>query len=187
MHKLTLYPVQNVDELAFPEKPVHISLNSPAKAFFTDFVDSEPMVIESSVTAVEARNMMIKTHVRLKLVVDENNRFLGIIDAEHLSDQYILLQATNTGLSSLKEVLVSELMTRKKDLTALQYSELMLSTIGDVVNCLQDNHQQHCLVVDRDNHKIRGLFSASDISRKLRLPIDIHEQSSFARVFSAVS
>jgi CBS domain containing-hemolysin-like protein len=187
MPKLTLHSVQNIDQLVFPEKTVYISMNSPAKAFFTDFIDNEPMVIDASVTALEARNMMIKTHVRLKLVVDENNQFLGVIGADHLSDQYILLQATNTGLHSLKEVLVSELMIRKKDLVALDYAELERSTIGNVVNFLQDNHQQHCLVIDRDNHTIRGLFSASDISRKLRLPIDIHEQSSFARVFSAVS
>ncbi|MDP2505836.1 MULTISPECIES: CBS domain-containing protein [unclassified Oceanobacter] len=187
MSKLTLHSVQSIDDLAFPEKPVCISMNSPAKTVFTDFIDHEPMVVDASMTALEARNMMIKTHVRLKLVVDEHNQFLGVIGAEHLSDQYVLLQAANTGLRSLKEVLVAELMVRKKDLVALDYAELDKSTIGNVVNFLQDNHQQHCLVIDQDNHTIRGLFSASDISRKLRLPIDIHEQSSFARVFSAVS
>jgi CBS-domain-containing membrane protein len=82
---------------------------------------------------------------------------------------------------------VADLMTRKRDLMALDLNEVETSSIGDVVNLLKDNSQQHCLVVDDKTHQIRGIFSASDISRKLHLPINIQEQSSFYRVFAAVS
>lgn len=43
------------------------------------------------------------------------------------------------------------------------------------------------LYVDAQTHRIRGIFSASDISRKLHLPINIQQSSDFYRVFAAVS
>jgi len=186
MHKLKLHTVSAIDELAQPLNPVHISLASPATAFFTDFNDVEPQVIESSVTADNARRIMIRTHVRLKLVLDENNRFAGVITAEDLAEQNVIQQAVSSG-GRREDVLVADLMTRKKDLSAFDISEVEKSTVGDVVNFLREVHQQHCLVLDAEHHKIRGIFSASDISRKLRLPLNIQQQSSFARVFSAVS
>jgi len=59
------------------------------------------------------------------------------------------------------------------------------ASISDVIDILQDNGEQHCLMIDREKHHIRGVFSASDISRKLHLPIDIQEKSSFYRVFAS--
>jgi CBS-domain-containing membrane protein len=78
-------------------------------------------------------------------------------------------------------------MRPKKNLSTLDYNELSRATIGDVIIALKDSGQQHCLVVDKDSNKIRGIFSASDISRKLHLSIDIQEKSSFYKVFSATT
>ena len=186
MSRLTLYPVASVDELVYPEQSPRYTLASRAIHFFTDFYFVEPLVIESGVSAVEARNTMIRTHVRLKLVVSENNHFIGIISSQELSEQNIIAKASQ--IQSLREeVRVTDLMIRKTDLLALNIDEVNHASIGDVVQFLKDNHQQHCLVVDENMHQIRGIFSASDISRKLKLPVDIHEQSSFSKVFAAVS
>lgn len=186
MNKLTLYPVVNVDELVHPEDFQAKTLFTPALDFFTDFRDNEPLVIDSSVSAPDARNMMLRTHVRLKLVVDDEGHFVGVITAQQLAEQRIISRAAS-GHSSREDVRVADLMTRKKDLLALNIHEVEKSSIGDVVRFLKDNFQQHCLVIDEDTHQIRGIFSASDISRKLRLPVNIQEQSSFSKVFSAVS
>lgn len=185
MNRLKLHSVSFVDELAWPSDPDHLTLHSPALTFFTDFSRIEPLVIEESVSAVNAHKVMIKTHVRLKFVVNRDKQLLGVVSAEELSEQNIMLKVMAG--ANREEVSVTDLMTRKQDLLALDIRQVEKSTISDVVNFLKDNHQQHCLVVDQGCHQIRGIFSASDISRKLRLPINIHEQSSFYRVFSAVS
>ena len=39
--------------------------------------------------------------------------------------------------------------------------------------------------MDPHMQQIRGVFSASDISRKLQLPININEESSFSKVYDA--
>ena len=185
MKKLKLYPVSVADELAWPMQPAGVSLRTPAMEFFTDFNSVQPLVIDATVSAVEAKKMMIKTHVRLQFVVDESNRVVGVISAEDLAERKIV-QRVAAG-TRRDDISVTDLMIPKKNLMALGMDEVEKASVADVIELLKDYHQQHCLVIDRDDHKIRGIFSASDISRKLRLSIDIQERSDFYRVFAAVS
>ncbi|MDF1763269.1 MAG: CBS domain-containing protein [Oleibacter sp.] len=186
MTKLKLYPVFNVDELVYPEFARDLTVESNAAFFFTDFKNTAPLVIDYRVSAVDALNTMIKTHVRMNIVVDESGNFLGIVTANDLTEQNIIKHSQDRSL--LREELdVTDMMARKKDLLALNIEQVQKCSIGDVVSFLKDNAQQHCLVVDETTHQIRGVFSASDISRKLKLDINIHEKSSFYRVFAAVS
>lgn len=184
MKKLSLYPVSAVAQLAYPESASEVSLDTPALDFFTDFSLVEPLVIESSVNAVKAREMMIKTHVRLHFVVDDADRFVGIVSSDHLAERKIV-QKVAEGYTR-GDISVEDLMIPKDELMAMGIQEVARATIGDVVNLLKDYRQQHCLVVDQQDHAVRGIFSSSDISRKLRLPIDIQDRSDFFRVFSAV-
>jgi len=85
------------------------------------------------------------------------------------------------------DIALTDLMTPKRDLKALDYEEVARVPISEVINKLKDCGEQHYLVIDHDTHKIRGIFSASDISRKLHLPIDIQDKSSFYKVFSATA
>ncbi|GGY57775.1 hypothetical protein GCM10011297_33230 [Bacterioplanes sanyensis] len=185
MSKLTLYPVLNVDELIRPDEAEMLTFNSPAMSFFTDFMRTEPLVIEADLPAAAARQGMLTTHVRLQLVVDKHGAFIGVISAQDLSEQAIVRHIGERRVAR-EDIRVADLMTRKQDLLALHIGEVEHASIGDVVAFLKDNHQQHCLVVDEPRHQVRGIFSASDISRRLHLPIDIQEQSSFYKVFSQV-
>lgn len=185
MKSLNFYPTSSFDELAWPEERQDLSLKSSALYFFTDFLVSTPLVIDSNVTALEAKKLMQKTHVRLKLVINESNEFIGIISAEDLIDRKIV-QKVSEGVKR-HEIALTEFLTSKKDLKALDYQEVSKASIADVISVLKNSGEQHCLVIDRETHKIRGVFSASDISRKLHLPIDIHDRSSFYKVFAATA
>ena len=113
MSKLTLYPVANTAELVYPEQAPRYSLESPATQFFTDFYLVEPLVIDANVTAVKARETMIRTHVRLKLVVDETSIF-GVANANDLSEQAILSKAAQVETKPT-ELLVTDLMRKNKN------------------------------------------------------------------------
>ncbi len=119
----------------------------------------------------------------MKFVVNANDEFMGIISADNLTDRD-LVQMVSEGFKR-EEISVRAFMTDKQDLKALDYREITRATIAEVVAILKDSGQQHCLVIDQVTHTIRGIFSASDISRRLRLPIDIQEKSDFYRVFAA--
>ncbi|MFT5692608.1 MAG: CBS domain containing-hemolysin-like protein [Oceanicoccus sp.] len=183
MKKLNFYTISDIDELAWPDEEQNLSLESPALSFFTDFLEITPLVIESSVSAVHAKELMQKSHVRMKVVVNERKQFIGIISADDIIERKIVQKVSKN--TKYDEVTLIELMTSKRDLKALDYKEVSNSKIADVISSLKDNGEQHCLVINHETHQIRGIFSASDISRKLHLPINIQDKSSFYKVFSA--
>ena len=185
MKRLNLYPITEVDNLAWPEEMAGLTMASPALRFFTDFTKVKPLVIDSTLSAVEVKRLMQQTHVRLKFVLNDAGQFIGIVSLDDLIDRKIV-QKVSEG-NRRDDIALTELMTPKTDLKALDYQEVSKASILEVVRTLKDSGEQHCLVVDLNDHKIRGIFSASDISRKLHLPIDIQDKSSFYKVFSTTA
>src|SRR5690554_3547678 len=166
MSQLTLYHITDAHYLDSPEQAPRHTLHSKAVKLIADFFFIEPIVINSSCSAIKARNTMIRTHVRLQLVVDDQMKFVGIISSQDLSEQNILSKSTLKSTAAA-EFLVSDFMQRKQDLLALSIHEIQDVSIRNVIDFLKDNHQQHCLVVDPEMKQVRGIFSASDISRKI--------------------
>lgn len=184
MAKLTLYDVDNVEELEWPDLDHEITMDSPALGIFTDFKEVKPLVIEGDTTAIDAQKLMQKAHVRLKVVVDGDTRFLGIVSFKELNSQEVIKRVSQG--ARRQELSVMDFMKPKNNLKAFAYSELEKATIKDVVDALKDNGQQHCMVIDHDQDRIRGVISASDIARKLRISLDITRDSSFVGIYNAI-
>ena len=184
MSNLNFYDTEAIDELAWPEQDTMLTSNSPALDFFTDFNEVKPLVIEAQTSADEALQLMQKSHVRLKFVVDAENHFIGVVALEDLNNQEIVKKLSQ-GFNR-QDLQVTDFMKPKEQLKAFDYREIAKARVRDIVDVLQHSGQQHCLVIDRETHRIRGIFSASDISRKLHLPIDITNRASFYNVYSAV-
>lgn len=86
-----------------------------------------------------------------------------------------------------KNLLVSDFMIPKSKLKVIDFTDLKFAKIGDVISTLKSAGQQHCLVVERSLHKIRGVFSANDIAKRLKLSIDVTTPTSFSSVFEVIS
>ncbi len=185
MKKLTMYSVSLADELLWPEQGDIPTLDTSAIHFFTDFSQVQPHVIDSSASAIDARSVMLRTHIRLMFVINEFSQFVGIISADDLAERKIV-QHVADGYNR-DDIELTDLMTCKKQLKALDIAEVERVSIADVIDVLKDSHQQHCLVIDKKSHRVRGIFSASDISRTLNLPIDIESKADFYKVFAATS
>lgn len=184
MKKLHFYEADDTDELAWPLEPKGISLDSSAKEIFTDFNETPPLLLVSTTPAIEAEKLMQKSHVRLKLVVDEKSHFLGIVSVDDLNAQEFVKKLT-MGFTKT-DLTVSDFMRTRNNLKAFDYQELEEATIRDVIDSLKFSGYQHCLVLDRGTHKIRGIISASDIVRKLGLAIDLTRDSTFTGIFKAL-
>jgi len=78
------------------------------------------------------------------------------------------------------------MMISRNDLHAFSYADIKKANINDVINTLKNYGLRHCLVIDRENHHIRGVISSSDIARKLQLPIEINTAKSFSRIFEKI-
>jgi CBS domain-containing protein len=185
MKTLNLLAIDQIDHLARPEEMEPLTYESAALCIFTDFRDNQPFVIDASSPAIEAESLMIKAHVKLKIVVNHEDEFLGVVSLADISNENIIRHVAE-GLSR-EEVRVGDLMQPKASLKAFAYSQIEHATVADVMAALQLNGLQHCLIVDTDQHVIRGLISASDIARKLKIPLSLTVQPTFAAIFDAVN
>lgn len=182
---LHLYPVAEIDRLVTPEEFTQLTLDSPALQVFTDFAEQQPLVIDADTNASAAEEMMRRTHVRLKLVTDKDNCFIGLLSSDDLFGGKAMQLMDKTTLRS--DLSVADLMRSRRDMVALDYNELSRYTVRDVVHLLQAEGLQHCLVVEHEHHHIRGIISAGDVARQLHIPLPVQERATtFAGVFQAL-
>ena len=185
MKMLQLLPVESDYHLVHPEEFHHLDPSASALAIFTDFKKHVPQSVSSNLAAVHAESLMRKTHVRMKVAVDESGELVGVLSLHELDDQRFS-QVRHAEQIKHDEVLVQHLMIPRQNLMALDYSELVNSNIEQVLETLKQNKQQHCLVIDRDNSQIRGLISATDIARRLHIPLEIERPTTFFDIFMAI-
>ncbi|MGQ8366921.1 CBS domain-containing protein [Glaciecola sp. 1036] len=179
MHNLSLCKTESIDTLAHPDIYEHIQLNSSALSIFTDFHEHQPLVIDGNVKAIELEKLMRQSHVKMKLVLDKTEQFIGIVTLADITEQKILQRVVQLG-TPRSELLVVDMMQPKALLQAFDYQELKVASVSDVINTLEENGAMHCLVIDKQAHEIRGVISVSDIARILKIPLDIQTQPSFA-------
>ena len=184
LKKLHLVNLEATDNIITPEQFEEINLASPAVEIFTDFKVHKALMIDGDTMAVTALQLMLKTHVRMNIVVAENDNFIGIISTNELSEQHIVAKLAK-GIAR-EDILVKDLMIPKSDFHAFDYSELLRASVGDVVSTLENYQLRHCLVLDRESHHIRGVISTSDIARKLHMNMDLNVQQSFGSVYDVV-
>lgn len=185
MKALNLMSFDQHFHLVHPEEFSHLTQDSSALAIFTDFKKHIPQAVVFNMPAMHAESMMRKAHVRLKVVLDKEGELVGTISVNELEEQKMFQVQQENGISK-EEILVQDLMIPRHKIKALEYDELAQSSIGDVLETLNQNHQQHCLVVDTDEKQIRGVISASDIARRLHIPLPTERKTTFFDIFMAL-
>lgn len=182
MKTLTYVSTKDVNNLLWPATTKDINIYSSALSVFTDFTTAGPRVIESSTRADELVQLMKKEHVRMKIVVDTDNHFIGVISLDDLSEDVFIKQIANGFKRS--ELMVADLMRAKEELLALSYTSLRNSDIESLLFSQRHNLLQHLLVIDEDTKAIRGVISSNDVVRQLRLDVDV-TFSSFAYTYQS--
>lgn len=171
----------HANQISWPDWVEAVGLDSSALQVFTDFLVHKPLVVNYRMPARELEGSMRQQHVRLKLVVDEYETFIGLVSLDDLNGPEIIKRVA-LGYDR-NELVVGDFMRARHTLWALDYGMLERGRTGNLLSFLQQLDQQHCLVLDRDGCRVRGLISASDIVRKLKLPLDLAEGISFMRVY----
>ncbi len=183
MNTLKLYDIHDVDKLAWPDRIQVVDAESPALAVLTDFKQQKPLIVNHNMRAVDIPGLMRRQHVRLKLVVDDYEEFLGVVSLDDLQEEEILKKVA-FGYDRC-ELGATDFMKSRHAMKALDIAELEHVRLGDLLHLLRAVREQHCLVVDRQSHCVRGVISASDIARKMKLPLVPGRDASFERVYRA--
>lgn len=186
MHTLNLYKTETIDTLAWSVVENTITVRSPAMSVFTDFKKHLPHVLDGRTPATKVEAIMRQSHVRMMLVVDNKNRFMGIVTSHDVGEQQLIKRMNELNLLR-DELTVNDFLRPKTSLMSFDFTELARSTVGDVIETLKDYGQQHCLVMDRDSHEVRGVISVSDIARELKLPLDIQGRPTFAELITILA
>jgi CBS domain containing-hemolysin-like protein len=164
-----------------------LSMHSPAMEVFTDFTRQQPLMLEQSTTIDGAREMMKSTHTRLFLVIDSQESFRGVISLDDLVSEHVMKVMVHSRLR-LHELTVEQAMTPRDRLHAIDFAELQLANIGDVVATMKKFGERHVLAVDTQNCSLRGIVSAHNIARKMHEPVVINERAvSFSDFYRAIA
>lgn len=181
-----LQEIADVQHLLSPEQvQPAIGLHSSACEVMTDFEQVKPVTVSQDMSVVEALERMKSQHVRLLFATDAQQTFSGVVTARDIMGQGVMAYAETHGISR-EDVLVKHVMVPKTTLQALTYAQVQHAKIGDVMLTLKGSGEQHVLVIDEgiaQVKRIRGIISASDISRKLKVGFDVmYEAKSFAEI-----
>jgi CBS domain-containing protein len=148
-----------------PEEPPElVHFHDSAMLVFTDFARVYPVTITADRTIDYALHKMKTSGVRLLLVVDKKHRMIGMISADRIMGDDPVRLAENKQLDH-GQITVAMLMQPQKDIQVLESSHLRDARVGHIVATLHRLEQKYVLVVDHG--MVRGLFSASQISKQL--------------------
>jgi CBS-domain-containing membrane protein len=162
-----------------------VSLDDPALMVMTDFREVTAHTTHPLENIESARLKMINRAVRLLLVVDEQNHILGLVTSTDLTSEKPMQIIQTQGIRHT-DVLVKDIMSPREKLEVLCMDDVVKAKVGDVIATLQACGRQHALVAERQTDRsqiVRGLFSASQISRQLGAPVQTME---IARTFAEI-
>ena len=180
-----------VENLLTPDRSFEpVTLRSPAVEVMTDFSNTDPVTVNDDVQVDEALERMKSQHVRMLFVTTIAGKFCGVITARDISGSKVMVYMNGHG-ASRGEVQVKHIMLDKIHQRSLTYDQVNHARIGDIMLTLKSSGDQHLLVVDETElgiKRIRGIISASDISRKLKVGFEVmYEAKSFAEIEKILS
>jgi CBS domain containing-hemolysin-like protein len=184
MKNLNVFSVDAIDHLVQPDEFDDVTAESSALTILTDFRSHRPHVVEAHISASEAVESMLQENVNLKLVVDSHGEFIGLVSYEDLSDQSIVLMQSANRVRR-QEVLVADLMHSRESIHAINYEDFKRASVADIIYTLQRHGHQYYLVVDRNEHHIRGVVSSAEISRRLHKPVLVEKVPTVVDILSA--
>ncbi|MFT4937415.1 MAG: putative transcriptional regulator [Paraglaciecola sp.] len=169
---LTSVSLSGEQPLGVNEIAEALELNSPASKVLTDFTRRRPFILDYDTSIDEGLTIMLKTHEKFRMVVDEKLNMIGGINIGDLMSHKVLMSANEKGLKR-RDITVSDIMTPIAEFHGLMYNKLVHATIGDVLTTMRSLGVQYLLVLDQEHH-VRGIICAADISRALHMPVSIN-------------
>jgi len=155
-----------------PEEPPElVHFHDPAMLVFTDFSRVYPVTITADRSIDYGLKKMKNSGIRLLLVVNRKHHMIGLISADQIMGDDPVRLAEDKQLDH-NQITVAMLMQPQKDIRVVELSHLRDARVGHVVATLHQLEQKYLLVVEQG--MIRGLFSASQISKQLGR--NIHEE-----------
>ncbi|MBD3669673.1 MAG: CBS domain-containing protein [Gammaproteobacteria bacterium] len=158
----------------------HVSLDSAAYLVMTDLSKVSAVTIGPMASIDDANDRMIANAVRMLLVTNEQELTLGLITATDILGEKPLNYLREVG-GNHGDILVQDIMTPYDQLEAMELSDVLNASVGDIVATLKQVGRQHALVVDSKEGmatpRIRGIFSTSQIGMLVGEQVDLSSKA----------
>ncbi len=183
---LRVQDTSDVDHLLSPTQVrPQSTLRSPALEVMTDFIEIAPVTVSAQLGVDEALEWMKSQHVRMLFVVNDRGQFAGVITSRDIAGTHVMAYAQQNGIDR-SEVQVRHVMLKKSHIRGLTFEQVSDATIGDLMLTMQGSGDQHVVVIDEGYagvKRVRGVISASDISRLLKVSFEVmYEAKTFAEI-----
>lgn len=185
MKTLALRSLSNIDTLAWPSNKTCVSSRTPALSILTDFTQHIPLVVTGDEKAANLEKLMKQSHVKMKLVLDDHEKFIGLVTLFDVNEENIIKKVDKN--MPRNELTVRDFMHTRESLKCFDFHDLENATVGDVLATQRENHLQHCLVIDSDTNTIRGVISARDIARLMSPNVSAERHFSFEDLFNEIT
>jgi CBS-domain-containing membrane protein len=181
------HPLSASARIGLPPAPSRLTPESPALDAMTDLRRIAAATIAPERGIAECNAVMIARGIRLLFVENAQRSVVGVITATDLLGEKPVRFMRERGVRH-HEILVSDLMTPAGALEGLDLQAVSHAQLGHVVATLKAVGRQHTFVTDDGGQRICGLFSATDIARRLGVEVPTHEvAASFAQIEAALS
>lgn len=164
--------------------PETVTLDSPAYDVMTDLTKVAAVTMGPCVGIDAANDRMVASGVRLLFVTDQQNHILGLFTSVDLATRPMQYLKEHGG--KREDIYIRDIMTPQDRLEVLAMGDVVRASVGDIVATLKRGGRQHALVAEDDENGkqvIRGLFSATQISKQLGETIETTE---VAKTFAEV-
>ena len=146
------------------ELPELVHFDDPATTVFTDFTREHPVTINPAAHINQALEQMKHAGICVLLVIDEDKRLLGEIVADDIMGDKPVRFAKPTGMDHSK-ISVEVMMLPREKVRVLEIEHMRDARVGHIIATLHALESRYLLVIE--NHSIRGMFSARQISKQL--------------------
>ncbi len=178
--KLSLLPAGS--RVAEPQPPERVTLDDPAFAVMTDLREVSAVTTRPEESMHDAHALMLQRRVRLLFVLDSGRVLAGVITATDLLGEKPMRFMQSRGVAH-GEITVGDLMTPASMLEAMPVQDVSQMRVGHIVATLKAVRRQHLMVAEDGGKRVRGLFSASQIARRLGMELQTFE---VARTFADI-
>lgn len=170
-----------------PMLPAITHWDDPAMQVMVDFKYRKAEAIGPDETIDTALTMMKSCSYHALLVVDKEDKVMGLISSEDLLGEKPL-KAIQERRIARADISVRMVMVPQQDLIAIDLENLRHAKVGHLVATLHAVKQHYALTVRVDeatqNQTVRGLFSLAQISKQLGVDVvsDVPEAQSIAEL-----
>lgn len=177
---------------ARPHRPTlpAVRADSPALEVMTDIDRVPAATVSAEVSLDRATDIMIVRGVRLLFVTDADGALIGLITSRDTLGERPM-QVLNGRGGSRSDLTVADLMRKVEEIDVIDWHDVELACVGDILATLHRLGRHHLLVGMRDPKSgrlhVRGIFSVTQIGRQLGVPVQSFElASTFAEIEAAL-